>query len=99
MGECRGDAAAWQGRAHAHVWPGRGEMHDGAAEDRSHHSGKGRSPLIKKSKGDQFMIYVVATSHVKPECRDAFIKGARDCIATTRQEKGCISYENHTSIN
>ena len=33
------------------------------------------------------MIYVVATSHVKPESRDAFIKGAKEVIAATRQEK------------
>jgi quinol monooxygenase YgiN len=45
------------------------------------------------------MIYVVATSQVKPESRDAFIKGAKECIAATRKEKGCIAYENHTSIN
>src|ERR1700722_514811 len=45
------------------------------------------------------MIYVVATSQVKPESRDAFIKGAKECIAATRKEKGCISYESHASIN
>ena len=45
------------------------------------------------------MIYVVATSHVKPESRDAFIKGARECIAATRKEKGCIAYEGHVSVN
>ena len=45
------------------------------------------------------MIYVVATTQVKPESRDAFIKGAKECIAATRKEKGCISYESHTSIN
>ena len=45
------------------------------------------------------MIYVVATSQVKPDQRDAFIKGAKECIAATRQEKGCLSYESHTSIN
>ncbi|HWT57299.1 MAG TPA: antibiotic biosynthesis monooxygenase, partial [Rhizobium sp.] len=45
------------------------------------------------------MIYVVATTQVKSEHRDAFIKGAKECIAATRKEKGCISYENHTSIN
>jgi quinol monooxygenase YgiN len=45
------------------------------------------------------MIYVVATSQVKPELRDAFIQGAKECIAATRKEKGCISYESHTSIN
>ena len=31
--------------------------------------------------------------------RDAFIKGHKDCIAETLKEKGCISYESHTSIN
>ena len=45
------------------------------------------------------MIYVVATTQVKPEGRDAFIKGHKECIAETRKEKGCISYEGHTSIN
>ena len=45
------------------------------------------------------MIYVVATTQVKPECREDFIKGAKDCIAATQQEKGCIAYESHTSIN
>ena len=44
------------------------------------------------------MIYVIATSHVKPEMREAFVKGAKECIAATRKEKGCISYEGHTSI-
>jgi hypothetical protein len=38
------------------------------------------------------MIYVVATSQVKPECRDAFIKGAKECIAP---QEGA-SYESHT---
>jgi quinol monooxygenase YgiN len=45
------------------------------------------------------MIYVVATSQVKPESRDAFIMGAKECITATRKEKGCIAYESHTSIN
>ena len=45
------------------------------------------------------MIYVVATSHVKPDQRDAFVAGARECIAATRKEKGCLSYESHSSIN
>jgi quinol monooxygenase YgiN len=53
----------------------------------------------EKNREKTSMIYVVATSHVKPESRDAFIKGARECIAATRQEKGCLSYESHTSIN
>ena len=45
------------------------------------------------------MIYVIATSQVKPELRDAFIKGAKECIEATRKEKGCLSYESHASIN
>lgn len=44
------------------------------------------------------MIYVIATTQVKPECREAYIKGAEECIFKTRQEKGCIAYENHSSI-
>ncbi|HEY3792945.1 MAG TPA: putative quinol monooxygenase [Bradyrhizobium sp.] len=45
------------------------------------------------------MIYVVATTQVKPESRDDFIKGAKVNIEATRKEKGCISYESHTSIH
>ena len=45
------------------------------------------------------MIYVVATTQVKPEARDAFIAGAKACIAETRKEKGCVAYESHISIN
>ena len=39
------------------------------------------------------MIYVVATTQVKPDSRDAFIKGAKECIEATRKEKGCIAYD------
>src|SRR6267142_1684969 len=70
-----------------------------AAENRGYHARKSRRPLIKKKQREKSMIYVVATSQVKPESRDAFIKGAKECIATTRKEKGCLSYESHTSIN
>ena len=45
------------------------------------------------------MIYVVATTQVKPESRDDFIKGAKVNIEATRKEKGCISYESHSSIH
>ena len=44
------------------------------------------------------MIYVIATTRVKPECRDAYVKAAEECVFQTRQEKGCIAYENHSSI-
>ena len=39
------------------------------------------------------MIYVVATITAKPGKRDALMDGAKPCIAATRKEKGCISYD------
>jgi len=45
------------------------------------------------------MIHVIASSQVKPELRDAFVKGAKECIEATRKEKGCLSYEGYASIN
>jgi quinol monooxygenase YgiN len=39
------------------------------------------------------MIYVIATLTVKPEMKAELFSSANDCIAATRQEKGCISYE------
>lgn len=45
------------------------------------------------------MIYVVATTMVKAEGREAFIAGAKACMAETHKEKGCVSYELHASVN
>jgi quinol monooxygenase YgiN len=45
------------------------------------------------------VIYVVATTQMKPDGREAFIKGHKACIAETRKEKGCIAYEGHVSVN
>ena len=45
------------------------------------------------------MIYVIATTPMKPENKDDFIRGHKACIAETHKEKGCISYESHTGIN
>ena len=45
------------------------------------------------------MIYVIATTHMKPEGREAFIAGHKECIAESRKEKGCLSYEGHVSVN
>ena len=45
------------------------------------------------------MIYVVATTKVKSEGREAYMAGAKDCIAATQQEQGCIYYDSHASIN
>jgi quinol monooxygenase YgiN len=39
------------------------------------------------------MVYVIATLTVKPEMKAELFSSAKDCIAATRQEKGCISYE------
>jgi quinol monooxygenase YgiN len=45
------------------------------------------------------MIYVVATTQVKPESRDAYLAGAKACIAETQKEAGCIYYDSHASVN
>lgn len=45
------------------------------------------------------MIYVVATTQVKPENRDGYMAGAKVCIAETQKEKGCIYYDSHVSVN
>ena len=45
------------------------------------------------------MIYVVATTDIKPEHREGYIAGAKKAIAETRKEKGCIYYDCHSSIN
>ena len=45
------------------------------------------------------MIYVIATTPMKPECREDFIKGHKACIVETLKEKGCLSYEGHISVN
>jgi quinol monooxygenase YgiN len=45
------------------------------------------------------VIYVIATTPVKPECREAFIAGHKACIVETLKEKGCLSYEGHVSVN
>ena len=44
------------------------------------------------------MIYVVATTQVKPESRDDFIKGAKVNIEATRKEPGNIAYDLHESV-
>ena len=45
------------------------------------------------------MIYVIATTQIKPEGREAFLAGAKECIAETLKEQGCLSYEGHISIH
>ena len=45
------------------------------------------------------MIYVIATTKVKPGQIDAYIGGHKKAIAETLKEKGCIAYEGHVSVN
>jgi quinol monooxygenase YgiN len=39
------------------------------------------------------MVYVIATLTVKSEMKAELFAAARDCIAATRAEKGCLSYD------
>jgi len=39
------------------------------------------------------MIFVIATVHVQADRRERYIEGARACVAATRAETGCISYD------
>ncbi len=45
------------------------------------------------------MIYLVATLKIEPGSKDKVLAAARPCIAATRQEKGCISYDLHQSLS
>lgn len=44
------------------------------------------------------MIYVVATLAIRPGSLEALRAAAAECIAATRMEKGCISYDLHASL-
>lgn len=44
------------------------------------------------------MIYVVATLTLKPGSKSQLLEPARACIAETRKEKGCMSYDLLASI-
>jgi quinol monooxygenase YgiN len=44
------------------------------------------------------MIYVVATTQVKPGQIDAFVAGHKKAVAETLKEKGCLSYAGHTAV-
>jgi quinol monooxygenase YgiN len=45
------------------------------------------------------MIYVIATLTIKPGSKEALEAPAAACIAETRKEKGCISYELFASMH
>ena len=44
------------------------------------------------------MIYVIATSIVRPEKRADFLENARTVIAATHKEEGCHTYDLTSSI-
>ncbi|WP_332685654.1 putative quinol monooxygenase [Bosea sp. (in: a-proteobacteria)] len=43
-------------------------------------------------------VLVIARAHVRPADRDRFIAAARDCVAATRREQGCLGYGMHESL-
>lgn len=45
------------------------------------------------------MIFVIATLKTTPENQQVFAASAHDCIAETRKEAGCISYDLHQSVS
>jgi quinol monooxygenase YgiN len=44
------------------------------------------------------MIYVIATMNIKPGSRETLLEAAKPCIAGTRKEAGCISYDLNASL-
>src|ERR1044072_485320 len=52
----------------------------------------------KKITRERQIIYVVATTPVKPGQIDAFIAGHKKAVAETLKEKGCLSYAGHTAV-
>ena len=44
------------------------------------------------------MTYLVATLTYKPGTLNEFLNDAKACIAATREETGCISYDLHQSL-
>jgi quinol monooxygenase YgiN len=44
-------------------------------------------------------IIVIARAEVGPEARARFIVAAKDCIAATRREPGCLAYDMHESVS
>ena len=44
------------------------------------------------------MVHVIATLAAKPEMKADLIDAAKQCVASTRQEDGCISYELFQSM-
>lgn len=45
------------------------------------------------------MLYVIAMQSIIPEARERYMRQVKLCIAETRKEPGCISYDLHQSIS
>lgn len=45
-----------------------------------------------EGKGEQAMVHVIATSQVRPGCREAFLKLLRENLPRVRAEAGCRAY-------
>ncbi len=45
------------------------------------------------------MIYIIAESYIKPECREQFLALAKEMIRATRNEPGNISYTLTEDLN
>jgi quinol monooxygenase YgiN len=57
-----------------------------------------RAAAAKTRRDEDSMIYVLATLRIKDGTRDAFLAGARDMIAATVKEEGCLFYDLHQSV-
>ncbi len=44
------------------------------------------------------MIFVIATLRIKPGSLPSVIEAAQPCLAATRLEQGCISYDLHANV-
>ena len=45
------------------------------------------------------MLYLIATLDAQPEHRETLAEAVKKCVAETVKEKGCLSYDCHTSIS
>lgn len=44
-------------------------------------------------------VIVIARAQIRPESHARFVVAARDCIAATRQETGCLAYDMYESLS
>jgi quinol monooxygenase YgiN len=56
--------------------------------------------VVFKTRGVNAMIKVVAKCKLKPEVKvEEYLRDARELVAETRKEEGCITYALHQDIN